>query len=653
MAFDALFATAASQVTVFNAPGFKDTQKTQDFFARFGSSIPNNPDIQNVIADEANVGSEAWSRMAGLHSRPGIAIEIAIENQWLSDEPSPPDARNHSQQTLTDALAVHATFERLDSTLTTDKFKGVLAASANGTAASLERLVDTLEVIFGINSIPLDVGNAHRDALYQAIYRLQDPQQTPLFDQAAGLVEINLLAGMDAATLANLAKGNIAYRYALAHLNPFAITGDNALFAQHNTNGELDIYDPSTREGTLTDKYLEDRAALLHRLLERNTADALVNQPGETQIFDTNHRVPAWSGSGGVSHLYPSIRFGSDAGDQLQGGSQEDHLYGMAGDDVLEGHGGTDHLEGGEGDDTYIAGDGDTILDTDGIGRVLIGNQVLFGGTRRPADAPGHFTDTGSGVTYQLVDQILTVTTPEGEVVTIENFTPGDLGIFLGDAVEEPEPTHTIEGTEFDDDLAGGSGNTDTIWLGLGGSDWILAGGGHDHLYGGADPDRLEGEDGHDLLVGGTGNDILSGDAGDDRLYVDEEVTDLPAFITENAEGTGTGARGEWASGGLGNDTVVGGDGNDVVMGGGGTDVLVGGRGDDVIDGDLNYYPTDFDWSVSATANPFDTHFNPILFLDDARADGAADVIYAGAGADRGTIPTTWTVQTTGSMRMH
>ena len=45
------------------------------------------------------------------------------------------------------------------------------------------------------------------------------------------------------------ANNSMAFRYALVNLIPFAI-GDNAIYEQHNENGELALYDPVTGEGT-------------------------------------------------------------------------------------------------------------------------------------------------------------------------------------------------------------------------------------------------------------------------------------------------------------------------------------------------------------------------------------------------------------------
>jgi hypothetical protein len=81
MAFGALFPDATEQVTVFNAPGFRATTKNEAFFARLEGAIPSGLATTNVIANEAVDGDAQWSATAGLHSRPGSAVDIAIEDQ--------------------------------------------------------------------------------------------------------------------------------------------------------------------------------------------------------------------------------------------------------------------------------------------------------------------------------------------------------------------------------------------------------------------------------------------------------------------------------------------------------------------------------------------------------------------------------------------
>jgi pimeloyl-ACP methyl ester carboxylesterase len=149
MAFSTLFPGYAGPVTVFNAPGFIDNAVNRSVFAALGGTVPTGGNITNVIADEAGIGNRPWNAIAGLHSRPGTPVDVAIEKQYISDEPNPPAALNHSQQTLTDGLAVYALLTELDPNLSTGDYKNILNAAVSGTAASLERVVDAVEQLLG------------------------------------------------------------------------------------------------------------------------------------------------------------------------------------------------------------------------------------------------------------------------------------------------------------------------------------------------------------------------------------------------------------------------------------------------------------------------------------------------------------------------
>ncbi|WP_418647609.1 hypothetical protein ACNQFN_22360 [Thauera butanivorans] len=360
MAFSTLFPGHAGLVTVFNAPGFTSSSANQDFFAALGGTVPTGGDITNVIADEAAIGSPPWSAIAGLHSRPGTPVDVAIEAQFNSDESAPPAAFNHSQQTLTDSLAVYALLADLDPALSADAYKSILNAAVSGTAAGLERIVDAVERVLGFGDTLLPVGNGNRDALHQAIAAINTTiEQRNL----AGTLKIIPLAGMATTSLAAAATGPdaLAYRYALKELNPFALL--DADYSQHNPAGELDLYDPATGSGQLTDEWLADRAALLVALNQARTTDLVatggvfhVDPAGNDSVrytdVDTDLVVKV-----GQTTLDPQrIVFGGEGSDpDLKGGDLDDRLYGGAGDDTLDGKDGRDRLDSGMGNDRMSA----------------------------------------------------------------------------------------------------------------------------------------------------------------------------------------------------------------------------------------------------------------------------------------------------------
>ncbi|MCM8857952.1 MAG: hypothetical protein LC539_19875 [Candidatus Thiodiazotropha sp.] len=130
---------------------------------------------------------------------------------------------------------------------------------------------------------PIDVSIDEREPLYQAIQTLEtelfvdrtaaNPQLKP---QYQGL-RIVPLTEHTRTGLVDLANDNIAYRYALMHLNPFAVTGRDDLYDRHNDMDQLERYEETTQEGELTQSNLQDRAEFLVLLNQMNLNDASVS----------------------------------------------------------------------------------------------------------------------------------------------------------------------------------------------------------------------------------------------------------------------------------------------------------------------------------------------------------------------------------------
>ena len=132
-----------------------------------------------------------------------------------------------------------------------------------------------------------------RDVLYTNIYGLQ-----------AAMTSTGTLVALTGAAsgIVSQAKTSIAYRYALKELNPFALTGNDGLYAAHNASGELDLYDAATGSGNLTDLYLADRAAMLSWLLKVNagdlTGDVAPSYQGDSWHFkDEASGKQVWAGN--------------------------------------------------------------------------------------------------------------------------------------------------------------------------------------------------------------------------------------------------------------------------------------------------------------------------------------------------------------------
>ena len=590
MAFNALFPSVSGNVVVFNAPGFLDNGETQRFFTTLGgtgSKVPAGviPNVTNVIADEANVGVAPWSAIAGLHSRPGTTVDIAIENQFASDEPNPPGARNHSQQILTDSLAVYALLNKMDTTLSTTEFKSILNASAAKTSASLERIVDALETLFGINNGDLTTGNNNRDSLYQAIYALP---ANPAYQALAGQVTIEL----STSALGTQAKSDFSALVSLLALSPIVLKGSSALleeklgaawgdvFSQWQSDANLTAEQRAAGEAHYSDAYLADRAAMLTWKLKFNTKDiatsltfphedVLMSQWQYFKDYASGQEIVLGNPPGGQTDRR-QILFGSDAqtGEVLTGQDQNDRIYAGAGADILVGGQGNDYLEGnadndnltggkgndvlygGAGSDTYkfTAGDGwDTLTDSDGIGRIELGGTLLDGGKEKTA---------GSGVWYSADNKIQYALFTEGDgsqTLNIVNLdSPADrvfvknyradrnLGLVLENGPAAVDATtRTILGDKdygadgsAHDDLGNPTGNSTP-----GSGDYLQGGETNDHVQSLGGDDKIKSKGGDDLLEGGTGSDILDGGAGD------------------------------WLSGEGGNDRLVGPRGNDALSG--------------------------------------------------------------------------------------
>jgi hypothetical protein len=384
MAFGALFPSATSQVTAFNAPGFSASAVNQTFFSALGGSVPSGVATTNVVADEAQVGGAPWNAIAALHGRPGTPLNIAIENQFQSDEPNPAGALNHSQQSLTDALAVFAVLAKLDPALSAGTFKSILGSAVVGTSASLERIVDALERIFTSDSSNMATGNANRDTLYQSIYGVQD---NGTFQALSGSASIVPLSGQDAGSLAAQAKSDFGTFLALDYLLPFAIqdsggvlTGTHAdLYAAWQADQALSTEQKAAGAANYSEDWHANRAKMLTWLLQANENDRTTIDSGQkldgAWLFEDNATgksviVQPQGGIGGVEH---KVLFGSDGNGFLAGLEQTDRLYGMGGDDTLRGMGGADRLEGGTGQDEIDGGDGNDIL------RNGAGSQTLHG----------------------------------------------------------------------------------------------------------------------------------------------------------------------------------------------------------------------------------------------------------------------------------
>lgn len=294
------------------------------------------------------------------------------------------------------------------------------------------------------------------------------------------------LSGKTGEELAALAQIDVGYRYALAHLDPFAVTGNRDLLATANADGSLDRFDAETGEALVSDAWLADRGKFLAWRLRGESGESMSVQGDQDWTFIDRGTTGA-DGTpltleikSGAEHAGQNqVVFGTDGDEVIKGVAGSDRIYAGKGDDVLRGGGGADYLEGGDGDDlamggagndelsggrgddeldggrgddrleggsgndTYVvdAGDGaDTIVDTDGNGTIELDGEALGGtmeggnGAWQSADGNVKFTFSGDLATGGT----LTISrfgdeTGQGKgVVTVNNWKNGDLGITLG-----------------------------------------------------------------------------------------------------------------------------------------------------------------------------------------------------------------------------
>ncbi|MEW8050970.1 MAG: hypothetical protein AB2792_10840 [Candidatus Thiodiazotropha sp.] len=390
------------EVYTYNAPGFDTgiigSDDTEWFFRAMAQVEMNETGMTTVgafpIGRIDNLVA-SHDRISDIGNLPGDITPFANEGDgWLSA---------HSMSNVTDVLAVCNLFAALDPTADlTDDLTPIFMATTN--ADDLPLTLETMtRALSSLLSIQAKVPKDDRDALYRAIQAIEseiyddrtvgNPQVKPAYQN----LEVVSLPNLTRAETINRANNDIAYRYALAHLNPFVITGRESLYDDHNQNGELELYDPITQAGEITQAYLEDRSAFLALLNQGNITGEPV--PGEeVEFYDVARDIVARYDN----YLQPPHRiyFGGDGDEALSGMSKSDRLYGgggndsltgNTGDDYLEGNAGIDKLDGGVGNDELYGGSGDDarIHDSGLYGRE--GDDALYG-------EAGHDTlDGGTG----------------------------------------------------------------------------------------------------------------------------------------------------------------------------------------------------------------------------------------------------------------
>ena len=411
---------------------------------------------------------------------------------------------SHLIEPFMDSLAVQALVEKMAPDIGLDGAAHLLQAASNDAGASEEGLLDALSALIldprpklpendvldsVLGKIGIGAGDfGKRATIHERILALeQQIEATP------GLSLVALLdaegAPLAAATEQAAARTSLAHRYALVHGNPFAVTGNDTIYAAHNQNHELDLYDPATGTG-LSDDYLSQRAqylALKNELFSADTTEKVL-AGDDLSYQDLAHHIELRitrnlgfndTGPLGLPYQPGYISFGSKARETLVGGAKADHLYGGGGNDSIDGGAGLDHIEGGAGQDIlsggdgadtliggagndtlvggalqadgsvpddgaadilrggpgldyYFIGQGDRITDTDGRGLLLYQDRILSGGVLIAGSANTYRDDSGTRYTLDTVNASLSIELPgTATPVTVNGYTDGHLGIHL------------------------------------------------------------------------------------------------------------------------------------------------------------------------------------------------------------------------------
>lgn len=694
LANDSDFAANVSHAYLYNAPGMGGIVGSfANTLLGFMGLSPTG-DSSKISNIEAATGTKP---VAGLGFDAAAPIDIIIEDQTQIS--GSPVSKNHSQQALTDALAVYQAYALVAPSLTQTQLNSLIdsfGTTANTTSneKNLELALDALRFIAsGPSTSKMEIGD--RDALYT---NLNDTAFKTKLAEWANTAQLTLLIDKSSKELLSMAKSpdaqGLATRYALVAGNPFVLNG--ADYSAFNEDNALEIFDPLSGIGKITEEYLFARTQFLERQVwfnqqdknPYNTSNSNNDNPtGHTFENDFRYFEDAATDykiqQGGLFGNTPRYIFGDEKANNLIGSAVNDYLFGGAGSDTLTAGEGSDHLEGGKDDDTYIisAGNGmDTIFDSDGAGKIILGSTIIQG---RSGVSDGKdwlklgnaWIDRQNELTY-IVDKsdgrsnLFLISNAGGSSakVKIVDWREGQMGISLGDNTEPQSPITnlTIKGdlkpTDQNDEAEGiqvkyndlgniivgedvepdredvlyGSSDNDRIQS-LGAADYIEGKGGEDSINGGAGDDRIDGGSGKDVIAGGGDSDIVLGQTGNDRIYA-KEVSSLDESFTRGETQDPSGNRGSLLDGGLDDDTMIGDNGKDILMGGMGKDILFGMGGDDTIEGDFNLVAAADDWDVDRKVIPggnvtlYTTNFK---YMEYVKTDGGNnDVIYSGAGND-------------------
>ncbi len=270
----------ALSVYTYNAPGFD----------HFNTGLSSTGFFDSL----RTAGTDSVTGAIGTNWSPGIMSHLDVTGDFVHTVGDTPGVQQiifsertnegfydaHLKEPITDSLAIYNLFATLDPVLNANpnvgmpKITDILTASSStvygrdGYDTSLEKTLDVLRTLFQENyRLGATYNNAAatqidgRDDFYTKLYSLIEFLKNSSLNLNVGTstppiynLTVDPLTNKSSADLVTAAKStNLATRYALYKLNPFLVTGNNALYDQINFDGSLDLYNPATGTGSLTD----------------------------------------------------------------------------------------------------------------------------------------------------------------------------------------------------------------------------------------------------------------------------------------------------------------------------------------------------------------------------------------------------------------
>jgi Ca2+-binding RTX toxin-like protein len=652
-AFTRLFPETGAEAITINGAGFMTglveglsgnaEVNIANLFSMLGGD--NSFDSSKILNLYGEKGLEVTTmdQIWGLEQQ-GQTLGIFIEDSGVGN------TLGHGKEQMTDSLAVYNLFLQIDSTLSMADITAILNSSSYVAENSLESAVSDIGQLLQ-TGLAVRAGSEYdgsRDLLYTDIEQIE----LTLAGRSDLTVELLGIVGSDGIfnsfssnEILSYAQNDIAYRYALVSLNPFAVTGDDGIYNDFNQNGELDLYDSATGEGELSSNYLQDRAEMLFNLIKANIIDSpesdsaviykdvalniTLNDPNLLDVTDPNPDYTiAFGGENNDTLRGTSSNWAGDHNDRLYGMAGNDTIYGYSGDDYIEGGIGNDTLNGGEGNDTLVGGEGldtyvisdgdgnDTIRDSDGAGRIVITDEygavaeVAVGNFTRTTEGGNEWISSSGNITLTQGESWF-LTLADGSTITLDSFEDGFLGITLVDGFAEPTDPPDVTSEIFGDPLIhsttvipGGETqdwhvvqtyNYDYVEDGEGNQvlvsydvDYYLVDDNGNPTEGGGevrdDVGNLHDTGADDHFMSGGGDDVINLDLGGDDYVETGSGEDLVNVYSTGNHVIELGDDNDklyTLTGDAGNLTVDGGAGRDYLGGGSGEDIIVGGEGAD------------------------------------------------------------------------